>query len=128
MQRKPECAQAAGTACNTPGSTEQALYSNEDSMTIADTLEDESAVLELEGVEYKDLVAYARRVILATLDGLPEGYRVLLKGHYLNGVPLNVAAAVAGYESRASASQAHLRGVALPEIVQQVQGRVESLP
>lgn len=93
------------------GSTEQALYSNEDSMTIADTLEDESAVLELEGVEYKDLVAYARRVILAALDGLPEGYRVLLKGHYLNGVPLNVAAAVAGYESRASASQAHLRAL-----------------
>lgn len=92
-------------------STEQALYSNEDSMTIADTLEDENAALELEGVEYRELVAYARRVILAALDGLPEGYGVLLKGHYLDGFPLNAAAAVAGYEGRASASQAHMRAL-----------------
>lgn len=38
------------------GSTEQALYSNEDSMTIADTLEDESAVLELEAWSTKTLL------------------------------------------------------------------------
>lgn len=92
-------------------STEQALYSNEDSVTIADTLEDKSAAAELEGVEYKELVAYSRRVILVALDGLPKGYRVLLKGHYFDGIPLTAAAAVAGYESRASASQAHNRAL-----------------
>ena len=107
-------------------STERALYSNEDSMTIADTLEDENAALELEGVEYKELVAYARRVILAALDGLPEGYRVLLKGHYLDGVPLTVAAAVAGYDSRASASQAHIRALHYLRVYSKYKGELRA--
>lgn len=30
-------------------------------------------------LEYRDLVLYARRVILAALDGLPDGYRVTVR-------------------------------------------------
>ena len=66
---------------------------------------------ELESVEYRDLVLYARRVILAALDGLPDGYRVLLTEHYFHNVPLVVAALLAGYSSRASASEAHRRAL-----------------
>ena len=47
-------------------STAEALYSNEDSITLEDTLEDAG-------------VLYARRVILAALDGLPDGYRVTVR-------------------------------------------------
>ena len=60
-------------------STAEALYSNEDSITLEDTLEDAGAAAELESVEYRDLVLYARRVILAALDGLPDGYRVTVR-------------------------------------------------
>ena len=81
-------------------STAEALYSNEDSITLEDTLEDAGAAAELESVEYRDLVLYARRVILAALDGLPDGYRILV-----------AAAALAGYSSRASASEAHRRAL-----------------
>lgn len=42
-------------------STAEALYSNEDSITLEDTLEDAGAAAELECVEYRDLVLYARR-------------------------------------------------------------------
>ena len=92
-------------------STAEALYSNEDSITLEDTLEDAGAAAELESVEYRDLVLYARRVILAALDGLPDGYRVLLAEHYFHNVPLVAAALLAGYSSRASASEAHRRAL-----------------
>lgn len=92
-------------------STAEALYSNEDSITLEDTLEDAGAAAELESVEYRDLVLYARRVILAALDGLPDGYRILLAEHYFHNVPLVVSAALAGYSSRASASEAHRRAL-----------------
>ena len=92
-------------------STAEALYSNEDSITLEDTLEDAGAAAELESVEYRDLVLYARRVILAALDGLPDGYRVLLAEHYFHNVPLVTAALLAGYSSRASASEAHRRAL-----------------
>ena len=92
-------------------STAEALYSNEDSITLEDTLEDTGAAAELESVEYRDLVLYARRVILAALDGLPDGYRVLLTEHYFHNVPLVAAALLAGYSSRASASEAHRRAL-----------------
>lgn len=92
-------------------STAEALYSNEDSITLEDTLEDTGAAAELESVEYRDLVLYARRVILAALDGLPDGYRILMNEHYFNGIPLVAAAALAGYSSRASASEAHRRAL-----------------
>ena len=49
--------------------------------------------------------------ILAALDGLPDGYRVLLAEHYFHNVPLVVSAALAGYSSRASASEAHRRAL-----------------
>lgn len=92
-------------------STAEALYSNEDSIALEDTLEDTGAAAELESVEYRDLVLYARRVILAALDGLPDGYRVLLTEHYFHNVPLVAAALLAGYSSRASASEAHRRAL-----------------
>ena len=92
-------------------STAEALYSNEDSITLEDTLEDAGAAAELESVEYRDLVLYARRVILAALDGLPDGYRILLAEHYFHNVPLVAAALLAGYRSRASASEAHRRAL-----------------
>lgn len=88
-------------------STTEAVYSNEDE----DTLEDTGAAAELENVEYRDLVLYSRRVILAALDGLPDGYRILLAEHYFHGVPLVAAAASAGYKSRASVSDAHRRAL-----------------
>lgn len=92
-------------------STAEALYSNEDSITLEDTLEDTGAAAELESVEYRDLVLYARRVILAALDGLPDGYRILLAEHYFHNVPLVAAALLAGYSSRASVSEAHRRAL-----------------
>ena len=54
-------------------STAEALYSNEDE----DTLEDVGAAAELESVEYRDLVLYARRTaptkqVKGMQSGIPE--------------------------------------------------------
>lgn len=92
-------------------STAEAPIFERGHITLEDTLEDAGAAAELESVEYRDLVLYARRVILAALDGLPDGYRVLLAEHYFHNVPLVVSAALAGYSSRASASEAHRRAL-----------------
>ena len=45
-----------------------------------DGLQSADSTAELECVEYRDIVLYARRVILAALDGLPDGYRILPRG------------------------------------------------
>lgn len=88
----------------------ETVYSEGD-FTVEETLEDEGAASDLASVEYTDLVQYSRRILISAMKKLSDGYRILLTEHYFNGIPLTVAAAMAGYKSRASVSDAHRRAL-----------------
>lgn len=88
-----------------------AVSGEEDSVTAADLVVDESAALAFMGIEYRDFLDYCRRMIGAALDTLPEKWAALLRLHYLKSRSLEEAAPMCGLSSKQTASDTEYRAL-----------------